>query len=980
MHSHRALADDVEDAYTRLRQGGMEPSEQLAIRDAFDEAGERLRGMQEAFVRGEPYAPDGVITMNVQNQRALVEHQRDVLREQYVGAVGGRRDAVPSEIEQLIDLEITRRNAASAQNLTSGAETPAEIADRALRARRDAHQARADAGQLKNPDETIESRPLRIDGIPTDAAIRLDDALQPELERMHHQTSSMEELRASLPDLEERARQFVRDNPSLISEEDALGYVRRRHAEFIEDSDAAYVALEAGGHARYRLMPEEFDEGTFDDAVAEAINDQVYEVDFADAYAVRNASLDTSIVRERVLARFRDANPRQRARLEAELESLESRHGRFFDEDVAERRREYLDENPDSEPPSSSEPPPSSDGGYGGDTTDAGLPDRFDLREAGLMVVNVNNERGIENVFGRDLSLDEVRGIFSLDHLKKYADESDNSRDFLDTTLEVNRYSVEFTGKVGRDFAVQVTYRRGADGLEIFYNFLHIPQALEGTGAAKALITDMVKPLEDLGASEVTLSTAWVGQYAWPKLGARPDRASELAAFDSFERALGKAIEPGMRDQAVRHVMGKIDNIRDLADTWLPIDLVKDRLPELRMGWDDLMRQYAGSNVRQIPFEEACFRTSRSGNEQFLAGKYFLLTHSGPWNSGLSLRIEPGAPWYEEFKGRLGMAGVGAIGLGLWELMGAFSGTQASAHGAGNATGENIDAQLPPEVLAYAEKQRARAEQVESVRERLGYVATQSRTTVETAARSLGSRVGRDRTVEVVPGVTNSHGIKSFLGSNGTLREAYDEKRELLERLSRDPMALVDELTEGLAELEDTAPDLHQQMVAQTYKIAQFLQGKLPATIGASLARPNGAPPNDLALRQFALYYSAATEPGSVLVDLANNRARREQVDTLREVWEPAYNDLKTKLAAVMATGRPTVAQRQRIDLLFDFGDALDTGLSSRLMTLAHQIGDAGDKPPQGAPGKVPGRRTQPSVAGASATASLAQGAAAPRA
>jgi hypothetical protein len=49
-------------------------------------------------------------------------------------------------------------------------------------------------------------------------------------------------------------------------------------------------------------------------------------------------------------------------------------------------------------------------------------------------------------------------------------------------------------------------------------------------------------------------------------------------------------------------------------------------------------------------------------------------------------------------------------------------------------------------------------------------------------------------------------------------------------------------------------------------------------------------------------------------------------------------------------------------------------------MTLAHQIGDAGDKPPQGAPGKVPGRRTQPSVAGASATASLAQGAAAPRA
>jgi hypothetical protein len=220
--------------------------------------------------------------------------------------------------------------------------------------------------------------------------------------------------------------------------------------------------------------------------------------------------------------------------------------------------------------------------------------------------------------------------------------------------------------------------------------------------------------------------------------------------------------------------------------------------------------------------------------------------------------------------------------------------------------------------------------------------------------------------------------VASFLGSNDNLRAAFEEKRETLELMQKEPMALVEELTEGMAELEDTAPGLHRKMVAQTFKIVQYLQGKLPSTIGTSLARPNGAPPSDLALRQFALYYSAATEPGSVLSDLANNRARREQVDTLREVWPEAYTQLKTSVVQEMAKGRPTVSQRQRLDLLFDFGDSLDTGLSSRLMALSGQLEQekvAGKgTEAQGAPGKVPQRRTQPSVAGAGATAALSRG------
>lgn len=279
--------------------------------------------------------------------------------------------------------------------------------------------------------------------------------------------------------------------------------------------------------------------------------------------------------------------------------------------------------------------------------------------------------------------------------------------------------------------------------------------------------------------------------------------------------------------------------------------------------------------------------------------------------------------------------------------------------------------------LATPEQQEAqdRAERVDGTRQKLGFLATQGRTTVAVTARAMANPVKTERTVPTVPGVTSSSGVADFMGNQDTLRSAYDAKRETLLKLEQDPMLLVDELTDGLGELADSAPELHAKLTAQTFKVVQFLQSKLPATIGASLSRPEGTPPNMLAVKQFALYYSAATQPATVLRDLANNRARREQVDTLRELWPDTYQGLKSQVIGEMSQQRPTVAQRLRLDLLFDFGDALDAGLSNRLMVLANR------PPKEQAPGEqkgAPSRKTQPSVTGTSPTSSLNRGAVSP--
>lgn len=992
MGSHRQLADESEALYSRLRREGMEPEENLAIRAALDEADGELRAMQEAYVRGEPHMRDGEIVMNVQNHQALVQHQRQYLRDAYVAAVGVPADRVPRLVDEIIEIRVADRNAANATRLegelgADARQTARETRRSDLERRRADRTQREEQNRLKNPDPELDEVDAIVDGIPGDAAVRLDDALQPELERINEARA---DTANDTPDaLYEAARQAARDNPGMFTEEQAVAYAERRWRTLHDDLDAAEDLLEAGGHARLQRLPG-FDEieDSVQERLYEVFDEQVYRIDVSDEWEYNNARFDFRDFRRDVLDHIVHENPRQRREAAAWLDEQEDALTRSFDEQVAENRRNFEEENPpDSEPDPDSDydsdpdsSPASSQRGHGYAPEDAGLGTFDELRDVGLETVEINHVEGIRNVFGRNLTLEEVRGIFSLDHLKKYAAESGKK---LDTTLEINGSSVKFSGKVGwdGDFKIETTYRAGDDGPTIYYNFLHVPESMQDSGAAKELIRQMVAPLEDLGAKSVSVNTAWIGQYAWIKLGLRPDEHAERQLFEAFEDALGLVVDPGMRGQAVPFVMNKIKTARDVADTYLPMDLVKDRLPELRQGWAELMTRYSASDVKTIPFEEACFRTSRSGNQQFLAGKYFLLTKDGSWNNGLKLDVQPGAPWYDEFKGRLGLMGAGVGALSMYELIGAFQQTEMSA----SRQSEADAMELPPEVEAYVEQQREKDEQVENTRSRLGYLKTQGETLMQTAARALANRTANERTVQGIPGVTTNQGIKSFMGSNSNLREAYEEKRETLEKLKRDPMLLVDELTEGLAELQDTAPELHAKMVAQTYKIVSFLQSKVPGTIGASLARPAGSPPNDIALKQFALYYSAATDPGSVLGDLANNRSRREQVDTLKEVWhEEVYVPLKAKIAAEMASGRPTVNQRIRLDLQFDFGDSLDAGMSSRLLAVAAEseakakqgAQEAGGVPDGGAPGKVPGRRSQPSVVGTSATASLSMGAA----
>lgn len=201
---------------------------------------------------------------------------------------------------------------------------------------------------------------------------------------------------------------------------------------------------------------------------------------------------------------------------------------------------------------------------------------------------------------------------------------------------------------------------------------------------------------------------------------------------------------------------------------------------------------------------------------------------------------------------------------------------------------------------------------------------------IASAARALVSKSVRQAatTLPKLAGPTASVGMSRFLGDYDSPRAAFEARRDMLTKLTTDPQSLIQEMSGQLEGLHQTAPDLHRGIIEKTTQVVGFLKSKVPETVGASLSNPAGIPPSKAAIRQFGLYYSAATDPSSVIEDVKNNRVDASQMQTLREVWNAeVYTPLKQQTLEAMTTSKPSVTQRMRMDTLFDFGKSLDTSL-----------------------------------------------------
>jgi hypothetical protein len=183
--------------------------------------------------------------------------------------------------------------------------------------------------------------------------------------------------------------------------------------------------------------------------------------------------------------------------------------------------------------------------------------------------------------------------------------------------------------------------------------------------------------------------------------------------------------------------------------------------------------------------------------------------------------------------------------------------------------------------------------------------------------------------------------LERFRGDNKTDLQAFTQHREAILGFQRSPGQLMDLLTE---EFEGVDGALNRQMQGQALRVAAYLGKHLPPARGVSVTRPNGSPPNALQVRQWALRFSAATDPTSVMADARAGRLRREQVETLKELWPEEYDGLRLAVVQELMNGRSTPTARQRLNLLFGFDGSIDSALSSRIRKM---VADARARNPQ---------------------------------
>lgn len=176
--------------------------------------------------------------------------------------------------------------------------------------------------------------------------------------------------------------------------------------------------------------------------------------------------------------------------------------------------------------------------------------------------------------------------------------------------------------------------------------------------------------------------------------------------------------------------------------------------------------------------------------------------------------------------------------------------------------------------------------------------------------------------------------ITRFRGDHDTLQQAYVAQRSAILNFASNPMALVDTLTDEFGSVADQSPALHAQMVEQAFKIQSFLAAKLPGQRNVSVAYPNGTPAGADEIRSFALYYAAATDPKSVLADARSGKLRKEQVDTLQQLWPLEYAGLRNNVLQELGSGKPTAAVQQRMSLLFGFGGSVNPAFGANVSGL----------------------------------------------
>ena len=232
----------------------------------------------------------------------------------------------------------------------------------------------------------------------------------------------------------------------------------------------------------------------------------------------------------------------------------------------------------------------------------------------------------------------------------------------------------------------------------------------------------------------------------------------------------------------------------------------------------------------------------------------------------------------------------------------------------------------------------------------LGGLGNGGRVMVARAAR-MAARGAEAAPRALVPVMTTA--LERFTGDHPDWETSYAAKRNALLAAQKDPTALFEAIGTNVGELDRVNPRLSAELATRMVQATAYLTENLPAGVSVSMMYPDGMPPSESAVRDFAVRWNSVMDPATVVDDLAAGVCEPQQWEALLEVHPDIALDVQTAMTVELAQAYEDVPIQTKIwlDLIFG-GDGLAGALySSRAAQYIEEARQVEQEQAQGAEG-----------------------------
>ena len=157
--------------------------------------------------------------------------------------------------------------------------------------------------------------------------------------------------------------------------------------------------------------------------------------------------------------------------------------------------------------------------------------------------------------------------------------------------------------------------------------------------------------------------------------------------------------------------------------------------------------------------------------------------------------------------------------------------------------------------------------------------------------------------------------IARFQGDYPDAQASFEAKRKVLDQHQIQPEVLYETLGSALGDLPKVRPDLFQAIAQRTGEKIRFIRENLPAGLQTSLLYPNGTPPSQSDLRDFATLWNTVMDPETVLHDLNAGTATQQQMQTLKKSDRELYDQLRGDIIEMVGTHFKDVPTSTKVSL-----------------------------------------------------------------